>query len=82
MAMNLNKLWEILLKDRTTWRLQSVGSHRDRHKLATKMGAKESDNLEVPMDTENKLSKQILLFISKDPEIEIGNLSRPATFRK
>ena len=46
------------------------------------MGAKESDNLEVPMDTENKLSKQILLFISKDPEIEIGNLSRPATFRK
>ena len=35
MAMNLNKLWEILMKDRTTWRLQSVGSHRDRHKLTT-----------------------------------------------
>ena len=35
MAMNLNKLWEILLKDRTTWMLQSVGLHRNRHKLAT-----------------------------------------------
>ena len=35
MAMNLNKLWEILLKDRTMWMLQFVGLHRDRYQLAT-----------------------------------------------
>ena len=35
MAMNLNKLWEILLKDRTMWKLQFVGLHRDGHQLAT-----------------------------------------------